>query len=210
MTTGRALVAAEQAKVFVVSVSGTSGAGKSSVIEKAAALLPSATRLQFDDYVTLGNDIATIRAWLDAGAQLDAIKTPGMADDLRRLIARQAIHLPGSGRRVEPADVVVLEEPFGRSRGEFSSLIDFAVFIDAPPDNSLARRLLREVETWNGEVPLLVETIETQLRVYLAAGRDAYLAATRAARDSADLVLDGLQPLNNLAAALAGAIGRQT
>jgi uridine kinase len=132
MTTGRALVAAEQAKVFVVSVSGTSGAGKSSVIEKAAALLPSATRLQFDDYVTLGNDIATIRAWLDAGAQLDAIKTPGMADDLRRLIARQAIHLPGSGRRVEPADVVVLEEPFGRSRGEFSSLIDFAVFIDAP------------------------------------------------------------------------------
>lgn len=194
---------------FVVSVSGTSGAGKSSVIDKAAALLASASTLHFDDYVTLGNDIAEIRAWVDAGADLDAIQAPGLADDLRRLRAREAICLPGSGRRIEPADFIILEEPFGRSRGELSKLIDFAVFIDAPADVALARRLLREIETWGNDLPRLAGSLDTQLKAYLAAGRDAYLAASRAARGSADLVLDGMRGLDDLAAALVGEIVRR-
>lgn len=196
-------------KAFVVSVSGTSGAGKSSVIEKAAALLTSATTLHFDDYVTLGNDIAEIRAWVDAGADLDQIKTPGLADDLRRLSSRGAIRLPNTGRRIEPADFIILEEPFGRSRAELSSLIDFAVFIDAPVDVALARRLLREIETWQEEPARLIGALDIQLKAYLAAGRDAYLAASRVARDSADIVLDGMQPLKELAATLVGEIVRR-
>jgi uridine kinase len=199
----------ETKRAFVVSVSGTSGAGKSSVIEKTAALLASAITLHFDDYVTLGNDIAEIRAWVDAGADLDAIKTPGLADDLRKLRSREAIHLPNTGRRIEPADVIILEEPFGRSRGELSSLIDFAVFIDAPADVALTRRLLREIETWQEEPGRLIGALDIQLKAYLAAGRDAYLAASRAARESADLVLDGMHSVDELAATLVGEIVRR-
>jgi uridine kinase len=196
-------------KAFVVSVSGTSGAGKTTVIEKAAALLPSVAVLRFDDYITLGNDIAQIRAWVDAGADLDEIKTPMLAVDLRKLSAGEAIRLPETGRRIEPADFVILEEPFGRSRLELSSLIDFAVFIEAPPDIALARRTLREIETWQEDPARLIGAISIQLQAFIAVGRDAYLAAARAARQSADVVLDGMQSIDALAAALVGEINRR-
>jgi len=197
------------AEPFVVSVSGTSGAGKSSVIEKAAAHLSSSATLHFDHYVTLGQDIAQIRAWVDAGTDLDEIKTPGLADDLRRLRSRQAIALPGAGGRIESADVIILEEPFGRARAELSALIDFAVFIDTPADVALARRLLREIQAGRQDPARLVGAIEIQLNAYLAAGRDAYLAAGRAARASADIVLDGMRDTDDLAAALVGEIVRR-
>jgi uridine kinase len=196
-------------KAFVVSVSGTSGAGKTTVIEKAAALLPSVAVLRFDDYITLGNDIAQIRAWVDAGADLDEIKTPMLAVDLRKLSTGEAIRLPETGRRIEPADFIILEEPFGRSRLELSPLIDFAVFIEAPPDIALARRTLREIETWQEDPARLIGAISIQLQAFIAVGRDAYLAAARAARQSADIVLDGLQPIDALAAALVGEINRR-
>jgi uridine kinase len=196
-------------KAFVVSVSGTSGAGKTTVMEKAAALLPSVAMLRFDDYITLGNDIAQIRAWIDAGADLNEIKTPALAVDLRKLSAGEAIHLPETGRRIEPADFIILEEPFGRSRLELSSLIDFAVFIEAPPDIALARRTLREIETWQEDPARLIGAISIQLQAFIAIGRDAYLAAARAARESADVVLDGMQSIDALAAALVGEINRR-
>jgi len=195
---------------FVVSVSGTSGAGKSSLIEKAAARLASAATLHFDDYVTLGNDIAEIKAWVDGGADLDAITTPGLAENLRQLRARAAIRLPGSGRRIAPADIVILEEPFGRSRRELSALIDFAVFIETPADVALARRLVREIGAGREEPARLIGALDLQLKAYLAAGRDAYLAASRAARDSADLVLDGMRPVSELVETLVGEIIRRT
>jgi uridine kinase len=196
-------------KAFVVSVSGTSGAGKTTVMEKAAALLPSVAMLRFDDYITLGNDIAQIRAWIDAGADLNEIKTPTLAVDLRKLSAGEAIRLPDTGRRIEPADFIILEEPFGRSRLELSSLIDFAVFIEAPPDIALARRTLREIETWQEDPARLIGAISIQLQAFIAVGRDAYLAAARAARESADVILDGMQPIDTLAAALVGEINRR-
>ena len=193
-------------EAFVVSISGTSGAGKSSVIDKAAALLSSNCTLHFDDYVTLGQNIAQIRAWVDAGTNLDEIKTPGLADDLRSLRSR----MPTAGhRRIEPADFVILEEPFGRARAELSPLIDFAVFIDTPTDVALARRLLREIEAGRRDPASFVGNMEIQLDAYLAAGRDAYLAAGRVVRATADLVLDGMRKPDELAATLVGELLRR-
>jgi len=203
------LEAQRSGHAYVVSVSGTSGAGKSSVIDKAAALLGRATTLHFDDYVTLGNDIAEIKAWLDAGADVDAITTPGLVDDLRHLRAGEPIRLPNTGRRLEPADFIILEEPFGRSRSELSPLIDLAVFIDVPADVAMARRLLRDIDTSRDEPARLIGALDVQLKAYLAAGRDAYFAASGAARQSADLVLDGMQSMDALAATLVGEIDRR-
>lgn len=197
---------AQTRPAYVCSISGTSGAGKSTVIEHAARRLPGAVMLRFDDYVTLGNDIAEIRAWIDAGADLDEIRTPQLAIDLAALRAGQAVRAPDTGAPVEPGPVILLEEPFGRSRRELSDLIDLAVFIDAPPDVALARRLLREVETWRDEPERLAQSIDIQMQAYLAVGREAYLHASTAARASSDLVLDAARPIEALAAELAAAI----
>jgi uridine kinase len=194
---------------FVIAVSGTSGAGKSSVIAITAELLTSAARLHFDDYVTLGNDIAQIRAWIDSGASPDEIKTPVLAVDLRTLISGEPIRPPNAGHMVHPADYIILEEPFGRSRRELASLIDLTVYIDVPPDVALARRITREIAAQQNGAEQLVAEIEGQLRAFLAIGRDAYLAAARAANKSADIVLDGMLPVNELAAAIVEEVRRR-
>ncbi|MBY0395581.1 MAG: hypothetical protein K2X91_03810 [Thermoleophilia bacterium] len=192
---------------LVVAVSGPSGAGKSSLIEAAASRLGDTARLHFDHYITLGNDIGEITAWLEAGGDPNRFATPRLADDLRRLIDGGWIERPHDRVRVGPADVVILEEPFGRARTEIAALIDFAVHIDVPPDVALARRTLRLI----GERPVLgdsavLDAMEEQLRAFLAVGRDSYRAADRAARAAADLVLDGMRPVDALTEELLSAV----
>ncbi|CAO3439381.1 hypothetical protein [Azospirillum doebereinerae] len=192
---------------LVVAVSGPSGAGKSSLIEAAASRLGNAARLHFDHYITLGNDIGEITAWLEAGGDPNGIMTPRLADDLRRLIGGGWIERLHDRTRIGPAGLVIVEEPFGRSRAEIGGLIDVAVHIDVPSDVALARRTLRLVGDRSvlGDAAVLAE-VDGQLRAFLAVGRDAYRAADRAARAAADLVLDGMQPVDALAETLLSVI----
>ena len=205
-----AAVAKRNDSSLVIAVSGTSGAGKSSVIATTAEMLMGAARLHFDDYVTLGNDIAQIRAWIDAGADPDEIKTPVMAVDLRNLIAGKPVQPPNGGSIVHPANYIMIEEPFGRARQELAGLIDLTVYIDVPPDVALARRIVREIASPQKQAAQLVGEIEGQLLAFLAIGRDAYLAAARAARDSADLLLDGMLPIDELAATIVEEVRRRS
>jgi uridine kinase len=198
------------ARGFVVAVSGTSGGGKTTLVKKAAALLGDVVRLHFDDYIFLGNDPSEIRAWLESGADPDHLKTPRLAEDLRRLRAGEAAEPPGGRGRVGPAEFVLLEEPFGRSRGDVAPYIDLAAHIELPPDVALARRIVRAIEEREPPDPeQMLAHIEHDLKAYLLAGRESYEAADRAARESADLVLDGLRPAAELAAELAAEIRRR-
>lgn len=192
---------------LVVAVSGPSGAGKSSLIEAVATRLGRIARLHFDDYVTLGNDIGTIAAWLEDGADPNRVATPRLADDLRRLADGGGTDGTGDRAPAGPVDVVILEEPFGRSRDEVGPLIDMAVHIDVPPDLALARRILRLLgERRDRGDAAVLDDAEGQLRAFLAVGRAAYQAADRAARAAADLMLDGTLPVEALAEALLSAI----
>ncbi|WP_404337309.1 hypothetical protein AB2M62_01870 [Sphingomonas sp. MMS12-HWE2-04] len=176
----------------ILAVSGSSGAGKTRLIEALAHARPDALRLHFDDYVSLGNDVAEIKAWLAAGADPDAIRSPRLAKDLAKL-AR--------------APLVILEEPFGKARREIAGFVTHAVHIEVPPEVALARRLLRAIrDEFEPGDPALVASLEGQLAAFLAIGREAYAAADRAARSCADLIVDGLQPSGTIAAAVLAAI----
>jgi uridine kinase len=194
----------------VIAVSGTSGGGKTTLVGRTAALLEDAVRLHFDDYLILGNDPLDIRAWLEAGADPDELKTPRLASDLSKLSSGETVRLPGEGGVIEPAEFILLEEPFGKSRREVSPYIDLAAHLELPPDIALARRIVRAIEEqeWPGQEQLLAH-IRHDLKTYLLAGRESYEAADRAARDSADIVLDGLRPADELAAELVAEIRRR-
>lgn len=193
--------------VFVIAVSGISGVGKTSLIERMADRLGNAARLHFDHYVMLGNDIGDIAAWLEAGVDPNAVETPQFAADLELLRRRQSVRLPKDHGVVDPADFVILEEPFGRSRDVMAPMIDLAVHIAIPHDVAMARRLLRTVglRPQMGD-PGLIDELEEQLRAFLAGGRDIYLALDIQAQAGADLVLDGLRPVEALADDLMAAI----
>ena len=107
----------------------------------------------------------------------NAVETPQFAADLERLRRRQSVRLPQDHGSVEPADFVILEEPFGRSRDVMAPMIDLAVHIAIPHDVAMARRLLRTVglRPQMGD-PGLIDELEEQLRAFLAGGRDIYLA----------------------------------
>jgi uridine kinase len=177
------------------------------LIERMADRLGNAARLHFDHYVMLGNDIGDIAAWLEAGVDPNAVETPQFAADLERLRRRQSVQLPQDHGSVEPADFVILEEPFGRSRDVMAPMIDLAVHIAIPHDVAMARRLLRTVglRPQMGD-PGLIDELEEQLRAFLAGGRDIYLALDIQAQAGADLVLDGLRPVEALADDLMAAI----
>jgi uridine kinase len=184
-----------------MAVSGTSGSGKSTVIDRLVRHLGTATRLHFDDYIVLGNDIDEIRAWLENGADPNWVRTPRLVEDLSRLAAGSPIVRP-EGATLHPAPFIILEEPFGRARDEMAPLIDLAVHLDVPLDIALSRRVLRAVKE-QGEAEAmshaeLVADIEGQMRAFLGGGRDAYQAIDRSAQQAADLVLDGVLPVDDL------------
>lgn len=198
---------------FVTVVSGTSGGGKSTLVRRLDALLPGQVlRLHFDDYLHLGNEPEVILEWLERGADPNEIETPELVDHLERLRAGRSIERGADARPLEPKPVILVEDPFGRSRRSMVPLVDWAVHLELPPDVALARRLVRSLEDREAErreEQQLLREIHHDLRAYLAAGRRAYRAAETAARREADRVLDGLRSPEELADEMISEIRRR-
>ena len=126
-----------------------------------------------------------------------------------RLVAGRPIRLPDDRGVVEPAEFIVLEEPFGRSRGESAPIIGLAAHLEVPADIALARRVIRAIESpANAHPEQLLQEIQYDLRAYLLAGHEAYRSAERAAKESADMVLDGMKAIDVLAAEVVAAVHR--
>jgi uridine kinase len=192
---------------FVVAVSGVSGAGKTSVVQRAVEILDDAVALHFDDYAPVSTYPADLDVWLREGASIDAWQTPRLASDLRRLRAGERIELPESGRVIEPASCIVVEEPFGRLRGEVAGLIDLSAHIELPSDVLLARRLLRRMtEERERFGERLLERIRRDLEEHLSAGHQLDALAATVISAAADLVLDGRKSVEAIATELAMAV----
>jgi uridine kinase len=180
---------------FVVSVSGTSGGGKTTLLHRTGDLLRATARLFFDDYISVSNQPEDVQGWLDAGADPNAFRTPGLAAELRRLLEEE------SG-----APFILIEDPFGKARAEIAGLIDFSVFLRLPPEVALARRILRTIVERQREPDAQLEHLAGDLITFLSGGREAYEAANRAAAQTADLSLDGMRDADELARELAAEI----
>jgi len=190
---------------IIVAVSGTSGAGKSTLMRHLAELTSGAALMHFDDYVELGTDVGDIQHWVAAGAPADAIKTPRLVDDLAALQADRMVQPTGRSAPAAPAKLILLEEPFGRARSAIAPFIDLALHLELPPDIALARRSLRraraqpdpEEDNWHADT---LEDLAAQFQAYLGPQRQAYRLAEAQAKALADVILDGLHPLPDLAA----------
>lgn len=191
--------------VIIVAVSGTSGAGKSTLMRHLAQQQDSASLLHFDDYIELGTDSGNIQSWVAAGAPADDIKTPQLAEDLHSLRAGREVQPPGHASAIGAAELILLEEPFGRARRAIAPLIDLALHLELPADIALARRSLRRAqavsETSDSDHHTAVlQDLAAQFEAYLGPQRKAYRLAEAQARAVADVILDALRPLPQLVA----------
>src|SRR5215212_4228918 len=95
---------------FVIAVSGPSGAGKSTAVRNLVGRLGDAMALYFDDYEA-SSIYPDMTQWLANGANPDDFKAPQLSADLRALRAGAAITLPHNSQIIQPARLIVLEEP---------------------------------------------------------------------------------------------------
>jgi uridine kinase len=95
----------------VVSISGPSRSGKSSLVKAIVKLLPDACSLHFDDYKETTKSPDDLKKWLSDGCNPDDFVNLKMVDDLTSL------------RKQRNRGWIIIEEPFGRGRTAMSGLI---------------------------------------------------------------------------------------
>lgn len=213
-------------KPLVVAIAGVSGAGKTTLARKTAELVGAAV-LRVDDYYdSFPGGLDGVVRWLDDGADPNQWQYPGLADDVRALASGQAIADRKTGQRLEPAQVILVEEWFGRSRSEMAEVIDLVVFVDTPLEVALMRRLQRGMgaswKVWwserGGEAPAAetaerakasLDFLQRELDLYERCFRRLYLLIQQRVRPTCDVLLDGMRPPDELAEALAAILRRE-
>ena len=199
-------------KSFVIAISGTSGAGKTSLVREVTNSFDDAVSFYFDDYLSTHKVPEDLAGWSRNGSDPQQWKNPRFLADLRLLRSGTPVTPPNSTDPVDPASIIVVEEPFGRDREHMGELIDFVACIELPLEIALARRVLRTLDEARQEktlirylLPFLPTTraaarLRSYLRWYLnGPGRDIYYSVTQKAKENCDLVLDGKRPVSELA-----------
>lgn len=123
----------------------------------------------------------------------DAFETPRLVDDLALLRAGRAVRLPRydyatwsrTGEdRADPRPVVLVEGILVLADGALRAALDLRVYVDAPEDVRLRRRLRRDV----AERGWTEAQVHDRFASHVRPMHDAHVAPSRA---HADLLLDG-------------------
>jgi len=180
---------------YVICIAGTSGAGKTTLTRALARRCRNALVVSFDDYAYAPPSVLPdSRRWIAEGADPAAWKVPKLTEDLLELRQGRPIRHSVTKLVTIPTPIIVVEEPFGRSRPELRALIDFVAVLDTPLEVALARRLLRELRSSENSGSARLPSRHVKfLEEYLEKGvRNLYVAVQRLALKQADFVLDGL------------------
>jgi uridine kinase len=114
-----------------------------------------------------------------------------------------ALHARVGTELVVPAPVLVVEGLFALYWPEVRELLDLRIFVDAPSDVRLARRIDRDVR----ERGRTRASVMNQFRATVQPAHELYVEPTR---QYADLVLSSMSDLDSCAAALLRATDRLT
>lgn len=195
---------------------GVAGSGKTSLVRGVVAALGDASAVFSDAYRTIEiggpnyqhlglSPRQMIEKWFDECCVADDYSSwPLLTEHVRALKAGRPVTMPermwaspgckgagaaGGEHRVAPARYIVLEDTWF-SRAQIRAEIDLSFFIRVPLDVALARRLVRDIQQG--------EDILAQVRQYLDVGQ-RYTRRVDELAASADVVLDGTRPLDELA-----------
>ncbi|WP_424571440.1 uridine kinase [Weissella soli] len=141
----------------IIGVTGGSGSGKTTVSREIFDHLKgeSVVMIQQDSYYKAQDNISVAQRRQKNYDHPDAFDMALLADDLRKLVQREAIEEPiydykvstraKETRHVEPADVIIVEGVLLFVDPEVRDLLDIKVYVDTDDDLRFIRRLQRDM-----------------------------------------------------------------
>lgn len=181
---------------YVIGISGPVGAGKSTLAAGVAKALADAAVLQFDHYEQITEQpISDIRQWMEEGADLDAIRIPGLAQALHSLKEGVSVIDPLTGAAIGPCKYILFETQFGRQHTATGRYIDLMVWVDTPLDVALARKVRQfasgAAEDAHGAAGTFASWLRDYLDNYLEVVGNLLRMQKKTVGAGADLAVDG-------------------
>ena len=148
---------ASRSRPVVVCICGMLASGKSTLARALADHWKPAPVLAFDDYEQYACWPADMQAWVRDGADPSFVSNDRLRDDLQALVNGSSVQHPLTQADLVPSPLVLVEDPFGRTRPDILDLIDYVLFVDLPVDLSVVR-LVRRVLLPSPAVPADLES----------------------------------------------------
>lgn len=195
----------------IVGIAGGSASGKTSLARALAERLGERCVLLVHDryYKSLPDHLRDdpLAHNFDTPESLD---TELLVHDLDRLREGRPAEVPrydfanharaGGHDEVEPRPFILVEGILALASPELCDRMDYKVFVDAPPDVRLIRRIRRDMARRGRDVHQIMEQYERTVR-------PMHLRFVDPSRARADLVVDGTQPLERSVRAVLDLIG---
>jgi uridine kinase len=175
-------------KPYVISISGISGSGKTTVTNSLEKCLSNAVVVSFDDYDDIKLD-RDINDWSADGNDENEWYVEPLAENIEKLLN-------------EPYSYIIVDYPFGYRNLRVGKYINFAVFVDTPLDVALARRTIRDYTSRSenrNKIEVSLSAIEKELRFYLERSRPTYARMPETQKPFSDIVVDGTKSPEELA-----------
>jgi energy-coupling factor transporter ATP-binding protein EcfA2 len=129
----------------VIAITGCMGSGKTTLVHHLHQLIPGSAVLFEDHFQTMTQmDLAELDQWKDRGSSIGELNLNGFDRAIR-----EALGASGSLRAQEPKllppKLLIIESQFGRAHPSLADLVDYQIWIEAPLDLCLARKILQLV-----------------------------------------------------------------
>ena len=184
---------------ILIGIAGPSGAGKSELAAQLVSRLPGSSALVSLDsyYKPLSHLTLEERSKVNFDDP-DSLDWEMIRADVRRLATGHPIDEPvylfdqhtraSQSRRVDPADFIILEGLFALHDAEVRELLDARIYVGAPDEICLERRLARDVIT-RGRTP---ESVRWQYATTVRPMAELYVIPSQ---QYADLLVSGICPI---------------
>jgi uridine kinase len=187
--------------VVIVGIGGGTGSGKTTFADQLERRLPAGTAqvISHDSYY---RDLSHLPLHQRASVNFDdptSLETELLVEHLRCLRRNESVAIPSysfethtriGSNRVDPTPVVIVEGILVLSIEELRGQFDLKIYVDAPPDIRVARRMVRDIRD-RGRT---AESVDLQ---YRSSVRPMHELHVEPSRSFADVIVTGVGDFSN-------------